>query len=117
MLSRHAQIAQGHPLVQAFLTVPRGHDVTALDTWFAGTTHCGITDLATFAQGLERESAGLEHALLTSWSNGPTEETVNKIKVLKRQTYGRASDDLLRRRVLLDSSHVCVALGVRESPD
>jgi len=34
------------------------------------------------------------------WSNGPTEGHVNRLKFLKRQGYGRAGFDLLRRRVL-----------------
>jgi transposase len=35
-----------------------------------------------------------------SWSQGHTEGQVNRLKLLKRQMYGRATLDLLRRRVL-----------------
>ncbi|MGO4618117.1 transposase, partial [Nocardia sp. 2YAB30] len=35
------------------------------------------------------------------WSNGPTEGTVNKVKALKRQCFGRSNLDLLRKRILL----------------
>ena len=35
------------------------------------------------------------------WSNGPTEGFVNKLKMLKRQMFGRAKIDLLRQRLLL----------------
>ena len=34
------------------------------------------------------------------WSNGPTEGNINRLKMLKRQMYGRAKLDLLRQRVL-----------------
>ena len=38
--------------------------------------------------------------LTEAWSNGPTEGHVNKLKLIKRQMYGRAKFDLLRQRVL-----------------
>ena len=40
-------------------------------------------------------------ALTETWSSGQAEGQVNRIKLLKRQSYGRASFDLLRRRVLM----------------
>jgi transposase len=43
----------------------------------------------------------LKAALLLPWSNGPVEGIVNKIKLIKRQAYGRASFQLLRQRVLM----------------
>ncbi|TSA85460.1 transposase [Deinococcus detaillensis] len=43
----------------------------------------------------------LKAALLLRWSNGPVEGIVNKIKLIKRQAYGRASFQLLRQRVLM----------------
>ncbi len=50
-------------------------------------------------------------ALTSSWSNGQTEGQVSKLKMLKRQTFGRRSCDLLRRRVLLAA---CTTLPVEE---
>ncbi|RYZ43270.1 MAG: transposase [Myxococcaceae bacterium] len=35
------------------------------------------------------------------WSNAQSEGQITKFKLLKRQMHGRASFDLLRRRVLL----------------
>jgi transposase len=34
------------------------------------------------------------------WSNGPVEGHVNRLKLIKRPMFGRASFELLRRRVL-----------------
>jgi transposase len=45
--------------------------------------------------------AAVKAALTTSWSSGQTKGQVGKLKMLKRQTFGRSSFDLLRRRVLL----------------
>jgi len=47
------------------------------------------------------DGAAVRVALIEPWSSGQTEGQVNRLKVLKRQSYGRASFDLLRRCVLL----------------
>jgi transposase len=39
-------------------------------------------------------------ALTTPWSNGPLEGNINRLKVIKRQMYGRAGFELLKARVL-----------------
>jgi transposase len=52
------------------------------------------------ATGLERDKAAVLAALQYPWSNGQTEGQVNRLKLLKRQMYGRANFDLLRQRVL-----------------
>jgi transposase len=50
---------------------------------------------------LETDSAAVRAALTEIWSSGQAEGQVNRFKLLKRQSYGRAGFDLLRRRVLL----------------
>jgi transposase len=47
------------------------------------------------------DGAAVRAALTEPWSNGQAEGQVNRLKLLKRQSYGRAGFDLLRRRVLL----------------
>ena len=64
---------------------------------------CGVQSLEAFAAGLQQDVASVRAALTTRWSNGQTEGHVNKLKLLKRQMYGRAKFDLLRRRLLLAS--------------
>ena len=59
--------------------------------------------LQTFAAGGQQDLASIQAALTTGWSNGQTEGHVNRLKLLKRQMYGRARFDLLRRRFLLAS--------------
>ena len=51
--------------------------------------------------GWSRNGAAVRAALTTPWSNGQTEGQVTRLKLLKRQMYGRAGFDLLRRRTLL----------------
>jgi transposase len=55
-----------------------------------------VSAVETFAAGLQQDEAAVGAALTLSWSSGQAEGQVNK-----RQMYGRASFDLLRRRVLL----------------
>jgi transposase len=57
-------------------------------------------ELRTFADGLQKDEAAVQAALTLEWSNGQVEGQVNKLKTLKRQMYGRANFDLLRRRFL-----------------
>jgi transposase len=67
-----------------------------------------IKELAAYARGLEADYAAVKAGLSEPWSNGQTEGQVNKLKLLKRQMYGRANFDLLRLRVLhakLSNSH------------
>jgi transposase len=56
--------------------------------------------LVNFANDIRRARAAVAAALTSPHSQGPTRGQVNRLKMLKRQTYRRANFDLLRRRVL-----------------
>ena len=64
-----------------------------------------LAGLKNFANGLLRDIKAVENAIRLPWSNGTVEGHVNRIKSIKRQMYGRASFELLRRKVIL-SQHV-----------
>ena len=51
--------------------------------------------------GLEQDGAAIRSALTTPWSSGQAEGQITRLKLIKRQMYGRAGFDLLRRRVLI----------------
>jgi transposase len=76
------------------------HAHPELEAWIAMATKSRITELVSFARGLRRDQDALTAALRSAYSQGQTEGHVNRLKMLKRQTFGRASFDLLRRRVL-----------------
>jgi transposase len=59
-----------------------------------------LAALKEFAVGLEREISAIKAAFSLEWSNRPVEGVVNKIKLVKRQMFGRASFEVLRRRML-----------------
>ena len=73
----------------------------ALAAWMTEASASGIAALARFAQGLQEDLAAIQAGLTLPWSNGAVEGHVNRLKLLKRQGYGRAGFALLRHRVLL----------------
>jgi transposase len=73
----------------------------ALEAWLRDARACDVPAVETFAAGLEQDGDAVRAALTTPWSNGQAEGQVTRPKLLKRQTYGRAGFDLLRRGVLL----------------
>ena len=82
-------------------TAPCRAPLTVLRGWLRDARRSGVAAVITFASGLQGDGAAVKAALTTPWSSGQTEGQVNKLKLLKRQTFGRAGFDLLRRRVLL----------------
>ncbi len=70
--------------------------------WVADAVASSIAPLASFARGLRDDWEAVVAGLSLKWSNGPVEGSVNRIKMIKRQMFGRANFDLLRRRVLPD---------------
>jgi hypothetical protein len=77
----------------AILTQRRGRD---LDTWIAKTRVEALPGFDSDLNGLIKDHDATIAGLTLPHSNGPTEGVVTKIKMLKRQTYGRASFALLR---------------------
>ena len=71
-----------------------------LPEWIERVRADDLPELHRFADGLQRDLQAVTAGLTLPWSNGPTEGTVNRIKYLKRQMYGRANLDLLRLRIL-----------------
>lgn len=72
----------------------------ALDAWITEAQACGTRVIETFAAGLEHDGAAVRAALTTKWSNAQAEGQINRLKLIKCQSYGRAGFELLRRRVL-----------------
>ncbi len=94
-------VIQVHELAQQFLKMVRNRLVAELPMWLQAAQGSGLTDLRNFAMGLRRDLEAVSNALKLPWSNGPTEGQVHRLKMIKRQMYGRAKFDLLRKRVLL----------------
>jgi hypothetical protein len=98
LVRRFADLVRGRSLGA---TTPCRAPLTVLKGWLRDAQRSGVAAVVTFANGLQGDGAAVKAALTTPWSSGQTEGQVNKLKLLKRQTFGRAGFDLLRRRVLL----------------
>ncbi len=69
--------------------------------WITKARTCEASAIATFASGLEADIAAVRPALTEPWSSGQAEGQVNRLTLIKRQCYGRAGLDLLKRRMVL----------------
>lgn len=85
-----ATIATAQRLVADFGRIVRTRALTDLEPWLADAAHSRIPELVSFVRGLRRDAAAVAAALTSPHSQGQTEGQVNRLKTLKRQTYGRA---------------------------
>ena len=92
--------ATAYPLLQEIAHLITERAPERLDGWLEEAAGCGVPDLVTFAEGLRRARAELLAALELPWSTGPVEGQITRLKLLKRQGYGRCGLDTLKRRLL-----------------
>jgi transposase len=100
ILTENPQFNQWRELAQQFMTLLRKRDVSAFDSWLSAVAEHGSGSMKRFASGLQADYAEVAAALTYEWSNGPTEGHINRLKLVKRQMFGRAKLDLLRKRVM-----------------
>jgi hypothetical protein len=93
-------IARANMLIQAYLDLVRERRGHALEAWMAEASHSGITELASFARGLQEDLGAVTAGLTLEWSNGATEGQIHRLKLVKRQGDGPAGFALLRQRLL-----------------
>jgi len=95
-------VAEAHSLSQRFTTIVREHQHGCLFDWLEDVVKSGLNALKGFVKGIKQDLSAVINALSLPWSNGQTEGQVNRLKLIKRQMYGRAKFDLLRKRVICD---------------
>lgn len=97
--SKHWSVGIG--LARLFPKAMREQNGEQFDGWLQRALHKNAPrEIRRFAQGLCRDLDAVRMAFTSPWSNGQTEGHVNRLKMIKRQMYGRASFDLLRLRFL-----------------
>ena len=94
---RSPEIGKIAQLATSFFSIFRERSLEALPTWLEAARG---TALESFAAGLERDIDAVREALRLPWSQGHVEGQVHRLKLIKRQMYGRAGFELLRLRVL-----------------
>jgi transposase len=93
-------MAKAHDLAQSFQAMVRQRQADQFECWLQACSGAEAAELKNFAASLQREESAIRAALSEEWSTGPVEGQITRLKSIKRQMYGRANFDLLRRRVL-----------------
>lgn len=103
MLEASPALRSVYTFAQAFVRIVRQRLSKALQPWLSSVIEHKIPELGGFARSLTEDQDAALSALTLTWSNGQVEGQVNRLKLIKRQMYGRAKFDLLRSRVLARS--------------
>jgi transposase len=101
VLTRCPELDAAHNRVRSFAAMMTDHDGDSLHSWIEQTETTGLTPLRSFARGLRQDYDAVAAGISMPWNSGPVEGHVNRIKMIKRQMFGRASFSLLRKRILL----------------
>jgi transposase len=91
------ELIEARRLMDAFHTLVRRKEVTALDDWLRCA---GDSLISSFARGIAKDHVAVRAAIATAWSNAQAEGQITKLKLVKRQMYGRGKIDLLQARVI-----------------
>jgi transposase len=90
-------LATARDLVERFHRMLRSRTPDALPAWINDVS---ASMLASFGRGIVLDQVAVRATLAEPWSNGPTEGCITKLKLVRRQMYGRGKLDLLRARLL-----------------
>jgi transposase len=94
------EVEQAQRLALSFVEVVKERRADELRGWIISAQRSGVAEFASFANGLTDDLQAVRAALEYEWSNGQVEGQVHRLKLIKRQMYGRGKLDLLRARVL-----------------
>ena len=98
--AQHGELAKAIELSQDFAELLRQRQPEKLDGWLERAAQSALKAFERFATGLREDYEAVKAGVMLPWSTGPVEGHINRLKMLKRQMFGRANIDLLRRRVL-----------------
>ncbi|MER9586975.1 ISL3 family transposase [Mesorhizobium sp. M0276] len=90
-------LVEARNLIAGFHSMIRKKLADELEPWIADASKSLI---ASFANGIIRDRAAVRAAITEPWSNGQTVGQITKLKLVKRQMYGRGKLDLLQARLI-----------------
>jgi transposase len=100
MKQAHPAFGQLYRLTVQFTAMLRNRQPERLRQWLQQAQASDFGELKSLATGMERDYAAVEAGVSLSYSTGPVEGNINRLKLIKRSGYGRAGFDVLRLRVL-----------------
>jgi transposase len=98
--AQSAEVAEAMDLAQDFTALVRQRQPERLDPWLTRATASTLEAFQRFARGLQEDYQAVKAGVTLPWSTSPVEGHINRLKMLKRQMFGRARLDLLSRRFL-----------------
>lgn len=90
-------VVEARELVADFHAMIRTKRDEMLASWIETASNSLIASLA---NGVRRDEAAVRAAIILAWSNGQTEGQITRLKLVKRQMYGRGKIDLLQARLI-----------------
>jgi transposase len=90
-------LVEAREIIAPFQVMVRQRSLADLHAWL---DRARTSLVASFANGVVRDQAGVSAAITSPWSNGQAEGQISKLKLIKRQMYGRGKLDLLQARVV-----------------
>jgi transposase len=99
--AQHVEVAEAIDLAQDFAQLVRQRYPQALEPWLARAAKSAVGAFQRFAKGLRDDYEAVKAGVTLPWSNGPVEGQITRLKLLKRQMFGRANLALLERRFVL----------------
>ena len=97
MESAVPKLAEARNLIERFQSIIRSKAGADLDGWIAAARS---SLLASFGAGITKDLAAVHAVITEPWSNGQTEGQITRLKLIKRQMYGRAKIDLIQARLV-----------------
>ena len=94
------EVAEAYDLARTFASMLPRRTPEMLDGWLEEASKSKLSELKSFAGSIRRDEAAVRAGLALPWSSGQVEGQIHRLKLIKRQGYGRAGFDLLKRRVL-----------------
>ena len=100
MCENEPQLKMAQQMSLDFYRILKTKNKQQISRWFTDVSESGPVELQRVATGMEADAAAICEAITSRWSNGVVEGHVNRLKMLKRQMYGRDGVGLLRRQVM-----------------
>lgn len=100
LMAQHPDLAEAIELAQSFAFLVRQRQPDQLDSWLEQAQKSPMSPFHRFAKRLREDYDAVKAGVTLPWSNGQTEGQINRLKMLKRQMFGRAGMELLSRRFL-----------------
>ena len=90
-------LIEAREIIAEFHAMIRKKAGASLEPWLE---RAQASPVSAFARGVRKDLAAVRAAIVSPWSNGQTEGQITKLKLVKRQMYGRAKLDLLEARLI-----------------